>query len=137
MHNFLRCLPRIYQLYHLRVLSKGRQRRLTRIGLLTCLLKKRHGGNVKKKRPLLINIVGYREKAEILSKWKLLKGTGVTIGDDPFPEERKTRAMLNSKRKDITQFDKMAKCRIRNGVMSVQSKGNDERYRVNEANWTL
>jgi hypothetical protein len=90
-----------------------------------------------KSRPLLIKLMRFREKAEIQSKSSLLKGSGISISDDLSPDERKVRGLLNAKRKAIMNDDKKAQCKIRNGAMTAQTKGQTEVYKVNTSTWTL
>jgi hypothetical protein len=86
--------------------------------------------------PLLIKMIRFREKADILGKWKLLKGTGIS-SEDCSPDERKARAILNKKRKEILDADNTASCKIRNGNMTVTVNGREEHYKVNENTWIL
>jgi hypothetical protein len=90
-----------------------------------------------KSRPMLIKMVRFRDKAEILSKWKLLQGTGVSIKDDLSVEERKVRGILSARCREIQQGDKSAKCQIRNGMMTVTTNRGEERFMVNEETFTI
>jgi hypothetical protein len=82
-------------------------------------------------------MIRFREKADILGKWKLLKGTGISISEDCSPDERKARAIMNKKRKEILDADNTASCKIRNGNMTVTVNGREEHYKVNENTWIL
>jgi hypothetical protein len=91
----------------------------------------------KKPRPLLIRFIRYRDKAEVLAQSKLLRGSSIAVSDDLSHEERRSRAILNSKRKEIISKDKKAVCRIRNGTLFVTSDDHHQQYHVNETSNTL
>jgi hypothetical protein len=80
----------------------------------------------------LYRIRGYRDKAEILANWKLLNGTGISVSDDLSQEERKARAILNNKRKEIMLKDKKAVCRIRNETLFSKTGEGEKRYKVDK-----
>jgi hypothetical protein len=90
------------------------------------------GYAAKKPRPLMVKFIRYRDKAEILANWKLLNGTGISVSDDLSKEERKARAILNNKRKEIMLKDKKAVCRIRNGTLFSKTDEGENRYKVDK-----
>jgi hypothetical protein len=80
-------------------------------------LRRLGGYAAKNPRPLMVKFIRYRNKAEILANWKLLNGTGISVSDDLSQEERKAKAILNNKRKEIMLKEKKAVCRIGNGTI--------------------
>jgi hypothetical protein len=89
----------------------------------------------RKPRPMLIELIRYRDKAEILSRWTHLKGSGITIADDLTKEERRIKAILIEKKKEIQNTNRKAQCSLRDGSLQVWDGVRRQRFIVNMETW--
>jgi hypothetical protein len=89
-----------------------------------------------KPRPMMIQMVRFRDKADLQSRWKSLVGTGVSISDDLTIDERKAKSILVKKKKEIQMQDRSAKCTIRNGNLQVWRGDTKTDFNVNTTSWT-
>jgi hypothetical protein len=83
-------------------------------------------GKLGTKRPIKIELMRFRDKQEIMSKSSALKGTNVSINDDLTPMERKARALLRAKRKQLQETLPSAHFTLRNEFLLVRN-GKDSR----------
>jgi hypothetical protein len=83
-------------------------------------------------RPILIKLLRTRDKFEILSAAKNLKGTNIYIHQDMTPEDRKTNALLRKHIKDVKQTNPDAKCKVMTNrkELWITIKGNETRYQL-------
>jgi DNA repair exonuclease SbcCD ATPase subunit len=84
-----------------------------------------------KPRPLIVKLVRFKEKIDILKSKRHLKGTYVFINDDLTVDERKSNSKLQEKKRDIMRSNNRAKCSIRFGKLHVESEGRHETFYVN------
>jgi hypothetical protein len=79
-----------------------------------------------KDRPLLIKLVRYTDKIELMKSCKNLKGTKISIDDDNTPEERKAKSELYKKMKDVLKQDPGASCKVNPNRLIIRSGGRTE-----------
>jgi hypothetical protein len=92
----------------------------------------RVGRNINNKpRPLIVKLIRFKDKIDILKSKRQLKGTDVFINDDLTTDERKSNSKLQEKKSDIMRINNRAKCSIRFGKLHVESEGKHETFYVN------
>jgi hypothetical protein len=84
-----------------------------------------------KDRPLLVKLLRYRDKQELMRSRMNLKGTSISVKDDCTPEERKMEAALRKKKYEIMRTTPTAECRIRGEVLVVQHAGKTTTWTYN------
>jgi hypothetical protein len=89
-------------------------------------------GKIPGKRPIKVELMRFRDKLEIVSKASALKATNISIKDDLLPEERKTRAVLLSKRKELKASFPSATFTVRNDFLLVKNGSINRKFIVDK-----
>jgi len=71
------------------------------------------------RRPMLVKLLRYRDKLQIKSNAKLLKGTNIFINDDMTLEERQKEGSLRKKKRELQNENPKIVCSIRHGRLYV------------------
>jgi hypothetical protein len=83
-------------------------------------------------RPIMLKLLRQRDKKQIMSRRKYLKGTSIFVNDDNPRDVRKKLSILRTKEKELRREQPGAKIYTRNQTLFIRNGSNILQYSVNE-----